>query len=186
MNKFWKIRYRIKWNFVWMKKYLFHSVTLQSGWSASWCEVGYWCLCVCVAPLSLRGETMLGRCTHRFRRQRARWLLSPAAPAPPQSTRFSQPREEAFKEKKRKAELRSRAAPASADGHSRDFTSCTEQFSFLQLLRRRRRERGCGASDTYVCKAALVAFMRFLSVIFSNINKALVSCPCGGKNRRKI
>lgn len=34
------------------------------------------------------------------------------------------------------------------------------------------------ASDTYVCKAALVAFMRFLSVIFSNINKALVSCPC--------
>lgn len=36
-----------------------------------------------------------------------------------------------------------------------------------------------GARDTYVCKAALVAFMRFLSVIFSNINKALVSCPCG-------
>lgn len=30
-------------------------------------------------------------------------------------------------------------------------------------------------ADTYVCKAALVALMRFLSVIFSSINKALVS-----------
>lgn len=29
--------------------------------------------------------------------------------------------------------------------------------------------------STYVCKAALVALMRFLSVIFSSINKALVS-----------
>lgn len=81
--------------------------------------------------------------------------------------------------------MRSRAVTGGADGHSRDFTSCTEQFSFLQLLRRRRRERGCGASDTYVCKAALVAFMRFLSVIFSNINKALVSCPCGGKKQEE-
>lgn len=32
-------------------------------------------------------------------------------------------------------------------------------------------------ADTYVCKAALVALMRFLSVIFSRINKALVSWP---------
>lgn len=31
---------------------------------------------------------------------------------------------------------------------------------------------------TYVCKAAFVALMRFLSEIFSKINKALVSCPC--------
>lgn len=29
--------------------------------------------------------------------------------------------------------------------------------------------------NTHVCKAALVALMRFLSVIFSSINKALVS-----------
>jgi hypothetical protein len=38
-------------------------------------------------------------------------------------------------------------------------------------------------NHTYVCKAALVELMRFLSVIFSNINKALVSCPF--KNRVK-
>lgn len=31
---------------------------------------------------------------------------------------------------------------------------------------------------TYVCRAAFVALMRFLSVTFSRINKALVSCPC--------
>ena len=31
--------------------------------------------------------------------------------------------------------------------------------------------------ETYVCKAAFVELMRFLSEIFSNINKALVSCP---------
>lgn len=36
-----------------------------------------------------------------------------------------------------------------------------------------------------------MAFMRFLSAIFSNINKALVSCPCRGEggrgeNRRKL
>lgn len=30
---------------------------------------------------------------------------------------------------------------------------------------------------THVCKAAFVALMRFLSVIFSSINKALVSWP---------
>lgn len=40
--------------------------------------------------------------------------------------------------------------------------------------------------DTYVCKAALVAFMRFLSVIFSNINKALVSCPCGRTSTGRV
>lgn len=46
-------------------------------------------------------------------------------------------------------------------------------------------KRSRNTRNTYVCKAALVAFMRFLSVIFSNINKALVSCPCG-KQRKHV
>lgn len=127
-------------------------------------------MCVCVYA-STSSDL---RCTYRFRQQQARWLLLPAAPAPPQSSRFSRPREEAYKEEAR-VQMKSGAEPPHRQ----------TQRTFCKLTLHRH-ERECGASDTYVCKAALVAFMRFLSVIFSNINKALVSCPCRRRKRRRF
>lgn len=130
---------------------------------------------------------------YRFHQPQVHWLPLRAALAPPQLNRFSQPHVEAWMQKKNDNmgvqtgksifyNLYFSIKKKKKKNIARVFHQHSHSIPSLWLTGDKQSRN---TRNTYVCKAALVAFMRFLSVIFSNINKALVSCPCG-KQRKYV
>lgn len=107
---------------------------------------------------------VLQQCADRSHPLLTHWLLSPAAPGPPLSIPSSLPRAGAWK----KLQGVIRIILASIFYPNAQLSVCKHP-----------------GNSTYVWRAVLVQLMRFLSLIFSRINKALVSWPCEDQRATK-